>query len=187
MSETLLFRLYRGQVKALQETVEAWQAEHHHAMMARGIEDIVRVCLDAPAIVKRVWNETFAKIRDGEVEDHNETRRELWTLIDNILGILDTVRGLALSWEQKGNVIAGTADLERVIAEVQKQQHFIFEHWSEFSQETVDRAQAEYARGEFLELFDAFASIAGVDRATWLKRVEEHKRKYHGGEQGNSR
>lgn len=187
MSEMLLFRLYRGQVEALRTTVESWKVEHDHAMIARSAEDLVRLCLHAPAIVKELWSKTFAKLRDGAVEDHNEIRRELWTLIENILKILSAARDLAHGSAQKGYLVAGISDLERAIAEVQEQKHLIFEHWSEFSQETVDRARAEYARGEFLELFDAFASIAGVDRATWLKRVEEHKRKYHGGEQGNSR
>jgi len=186
MSETLLFRLYRGQVEAFRETVESWKVEHHHAMIARSAEDLVRHCLHAPALVKELWRETFAKLRDDGIEDINETRRELWSLIENIQGILGTAREMAHGLEQNGHGLAGMPELEQAIQTVEEQKHFIFEHWGEFTSETVDRALEEHGRGESMELDDAFASIAGVDRTTWLKRVEEHKRKYHGGEQGYS-
>lgn len=45
------------------------------------------------------------------------------------------------------------------------------------TEEEVAEVLAEDARGELLELDDAFAAIAGVGKEEWLKRVEAHKAK----------
>jgi hypothetical protein len=51
------------------------------------------------------------------------------------------------------------------------------EEWPACSPEEEQEAMAQARRGEGLELDDAFAQIAGVDKATWLQRVAAHEQK----------
>ena len=51
MSENMMFGLYRSQLAALKETVEAWKADHQDAMAARDVEDMIRHSAEAPAAV----------------------------------------------------------------------------------------------------------------------------------------
>jgi hypothetical protein len=40
---------------------------------------------------------------------------------------------------------------------------------------TYEEVMAAYERGETLDLVDAFAEIAGMDREAWLRHVDEHR------------
>lgn len=40
---------------------------------------------------------------------------------------------------------------------------------------TYEEVMAAHERGETLDLVDAFAEIAGMDRESWLRHVDEHR------------
>ena len=47
------------------------------------------------------------------------------------------------------------------------------------TEEEIRHYQEAAARGEFMDLTDAFAEMAGVSREEWLKRYEVHMAKNH--------
>lgn len=176
MSESILFRLYRGQVRALAETVEAWKAEHREAMIARDVEDMVRVCLDFPAMLTRIYGSAWDRIRANELEDYMKTGEALQDLVRDTTELLHSIRVLAHGFVEAGHSLEGTSQLEDVLARLEDLRQEINRCWPWFSQEEIDAGRADQARGEFLDLDKAFAQIAGVDQETWCKRLEEHVR-----------
>jgi hypothetical protein len=179
MVDNLLLRLYSSQVEAAEAAVEAWKAEHQEAMRARDLEDLVRSCLDYPAILMRVCNATFAKMRDGALEAPNETRQALHDFFEKTLDYLRGIRDLAARFQRDGHLIAGLTELENALEQCRALKERIFEFWSPFTSQDVAEGLAEHARGECLELDEAFAQIAGVSKEAWLKRVEEQQQRKH--------
>jgi hypothetical protein len=66
--------------------------------------------------------------------------------------------------------------LDEAIAAVTRAKQDLLANWLVGSDEEMAAARASAARGEGLELDEAFAQIAGVSVAEWHRRVEEHKR-----------
>jgi hypothetical protein len=176
MSESILIQLYRGQMRAMAETVEAWKAEHREAMIARDVEEMVRASLDYPTMMTRLYDSAWNRILANELEDYLKTGEALQDLLSQTVELLHSIRALARSFVEAGHPIERMNQLEDALARLENLKHEIIQCWPWFSQEDIDAGRAEHARGECLELDEAFAQIAGVDKETWRKRVEEHVR-----------
>ena len=62
------------------------------------------------------------------------------------------------------------------IEDVRRMEAGILGRWPHFTDKDMADALSELEGGECLEPAEAFAQIAGVDKETWLQRVEERKR-----------
>ncbi len=78
--------------------------------------------------------------------------------------------------EQTGHAVEGARELDAALEAVQNLKDQLFRHWPWFSDEDIALARLEEERGELLDLDDAFAAIAGVDKESWLRRVEGRER-----------
>lgn len=65
---------------------------------------------------------------------------------------------------------------------LQSLEHTLARQGGWFREPTRVAVAASAARGEGLEVDDAFAQMKGMTREQWLAHVEEHKRRHHGGE-----
>jgi hypothetical protein len=176
MSESILFRLYRSELQAKMDVLEAWQGKHQDAMIAQDMEDIVSACLDDPARLRRLIDSNLKKVQSGQLDDLNEARSNLLNLVQIQLTLLEQARVLVQIVEKGGHRIAGATKLEQAIDAVEKQKDGLFRHWPEVRPSEAAEARAAADRGECSELGDAFARMAGVDIETWQKRVEAHER-----------
>jgi hypothetical protein len=91
------------------------------------------------------------------------------------------------SWEfldqigkQTGRPIEGYNRLLDVAKKFEQRKAKVVDEWPVCSPEEEKQVWDEIRRGEGIELDEAFAQIAGVDRETWLNRVAEHQRKKQG-------
>ena len=149
MSETMLFRIRQGQIKALKETVELWRAEHKAAMAVRDVEDVIETCLELPESMRRLWNATFARIAANEIEDLQETGETLLAHFNGTLGFLEHVQGLARDFADKGHRVEGADELDRATEQLRQLRHGIFKHWPWLpTPEEVEEGQAAMARGD---------------------------------------
>jgi hypothetical protein len=174
MSEGMLFRVHRSQADIVAETVEAWKGEHDRAMRARDVEDAVLLCLDYPAQMGRLWKTTWKHIEDGTM-GVNAAWYALQATFTRTLDVMDGVRELVRAAAAAGHTVEGAAELEQARDRVAALKDDIFRHWEPFTEETAREALEASARGECLELDEAFAAIAGVDKETWLRRVAEYR------------
>ncbi len=187
MSENILFCLARSRLRADEETVESWKAEHREAVLARDVEDIVLACLDYPGLMARLWNSALPRIRDHQITDLQQAGEALGGLFDGTLDFLGSLRQWTREFEAAGHNVQGARELDRVIEQLQEMKKDVLAHWPWFSEKDVEEARAAHARGECLELDEAFATIADVDKETWRERVEEYKRAKRSDGQGSAR
>ena len=91
---------------------------------------------------------------------------------ETILAGLDAaIQTVAVLAKNSVEPLAGVgAELEQI-----RREHL--DTWPWFRQEDLDQARAEAARGETVEMDDAFAAIAGVSRAEWQRRVEAYQQR----------
>src|SRR5439155_1021713 len=91
--------------------------------------------------------------------------------------LLDVVRQLAAA-RQTASRIEHADRLQKVCVWVAQLQHNHATGWPRLDPVNLQELRASVARGESLEITDAFAEIAGVTREEWLRRVEEYKAKF---------
>jgi hypothetical protein len=149
MFETMLFRIRQGQIRALKETVERWQAEHKEAMAVRDVEDVIETCLELPESMRRLWNATFDRIAANEIVDLQDTGETLLAHFTGTLSFLEHVQGLARGFAGKGHRVEGADKLDRCLEQLRQLQHGIFEYWPWLpTPEQVAEAEAAIARGD---------------------------------------
>jgi hypothetical protein len=183
MSIHFLAQLVRGQLSGLEQALEAVHNELEDSLKSNGdpavggreLQRIIRQCLPIPRILGDLWHSTFERIKTHLEEDYDETERRLRECFDPGLRILARVTELIETYERRGGSVEEAAELRSALGQTRRLEAQIFEHWPRFSNKDVAEARAALARGECLDLEDAFAQIAGVDRETWRRRVEERR------------
>jgi hypothetical protein len=131
----------------------------------RRLEPLLLICKDLPAHARQAWESLWTQVRDQMLEDLQEAGESFLLVLDQAIVV---VGAFAEHTEEPLRGIQ--ADLEQL-----RQEHK--DAWPWCSEDEMDEARAESARGETLELDEAFAEIAGVSREEWLHRVEQHKRR----------
>jgi hypothetical protein len=83
-----------------------------------------------------------------------------------------------------GVKVVGTEELDRALALLEQLPEVHRKSWPRANPPTWEEAEAAYRRGEFQDLEDAVAQLAGTNREDWRQRAEAHKsRKELGGGQ----
>jgi hypothetical protein len=132
-------------------------------------------------VIRQNWDDAARAVTGGHPRDYQGEGERLREAFDSRLRVLVTLRKWAGRAEEAGHRVAGAADLEGAIAEVERLRADTLNHWPwPPTPEEVAEAVAEYERGDSLPLDEAFAEIAGVSKEAWLERVEEHKRRRDG-------
>jgi hypothetical protein len=138
-------------------------------------ETFVRVALEFPDLLRDASRVTLDRFGEGEfipVRVVEDGRNALLRLFAEVKDTMQSTRQAVAAWQEKtGRAVPGYDRLAEADDEVRRLDENLFRHWPSF------REPIEEAPGEPLPLDEAFAEIAGVDRETWLRRVEEHKRK----------
>src|SRR5437899_1663672 len=184
MAASVLVRVSRNQLDAFDEAIEsaksdiaeAWKSERHKAIVAGNLRGLLRFSQEIPNVLRHHWQSTLDLIALRLIEDYEETGQELRKAFEKALHILSRLEGLVQSFEQAGGVVEGAEALATRIEDVRRMEAGILGRWPHFTDKDMADALSELEGGECLEPAEAFAQIAGVDKETWLQRVEERKR-----------
>jgi hypothetical protein len=149
-------------------------------LRGRELNRVVLLCLGIPTESQQLYESLWDRAMAGQIDNFTGAGNEVLGVIDTYARVLDTVKGWVQAAEQEGQRVPRAAELARAADELAALRKEVVERWPWISERSIAEARAEIARGEFLELDDAFEQIAGVDKETWLKRVEEHKRRKQG-------
>jgi hypothetical protein len=179
-----VFQLPQDVLRAFEQAIEVARSdveesrkdEERKAAVAGALGGVVRQCTVIPDILRRLWDSTFDLLKARLIDHDAETRQGLQDSFARGQHVLKSVADLVGAFEQIGGKVEGRASLERAVEEVRRLEADIFPHWPQFTEQDLEDARTAYERGECLPLDEAFAQIAGVDKETWLRRVEERKR-----------
>jgi hypothetical protein len=183
IAASAIFRVSRGQLHAMEEAiattrtelVESGESEQHKAAVAADLRGYLRLCRDIPNVLQNLWQTTLDLVAARLVDDYPKTAQDLRAAFAEGRQVLHGIADLLRSFEQQGSAVPGAETLHCALQDVQQLEERVFAQWPDFSEQQVAEALAEHERGESLEAAEAFARIAGTDRETWLRRVEERK------------
>jgi hypothetical protein len=158
------------------ELAESEESEQHKAALAADLRGYLRLCRDIPNVLQNLWQTTLDLVAARLIDDYPKTAQDLRAAFAEGLHVLHGIADLLQSFERQGSAVPGAEALQRAIQDVQRLEERVFAQWPDFSEQQVAEALSEHERGESLDAAEAFAQIAGTDRQTWLRRVEERKR-----------
>jgi hypothetical protein len=113
----------------------------------------------------------------GQIDDFQRCGDDVLAVVDSHLRILSVVQEWVRAAEQVGQHVGRAEELPRAVDALRSLRSEVVGGWLWPEARTLNEIKAEEGDAEWLELDEAFARIAGVDKETWLKRVEEHKRR----------
>ena len=177
MSGNIMLEIERRQSIAARETLEDWSAANHGLALSMPVDELVRFFLDVRAKLKEAERRTFESRPRGSPLGY-DALDELHQLFDEEIRLLQAVQAILEEARKAGRVVDYAQELDRVLAEVITQRDKIFVHWEPFTQEDEQHAREDIAKGiAFVELDDAMAQIAGMNKESWLKKVEAYAQK----------
>jgi len=177
MPETVIERHYRDRVESLRRIALAHDGNGSRSWQF--YEDLVNVCEQLSAAGrelleqerKRVFKEphlTIAWLR--------ERRQVMEALTNDYVNVVETVREAAVraaAESAKGTGIEGR--LDGAIQALVTARESTLARWLVGTDEETAAAAAAAARGEGIDIEEAFAELAGVDVASWLRRIAAKK------------
>jgi hypothetical protein len=177
--ESLLLQTELARARAVHEAIESWRPEGPAEAQARGAEEVLDVFEATAAEMERLFRTEYERAVRGsaDVEQLRHTRAclaEAFSHVEQAVRRFDL--GVGHLAQNGGHFRAGAERLEKVRAAVALLRERLDEEWPVCSEAEAGEA----LRAAPLDAADAFAQIAGVDRAEWLRRVEEHKRRAGG-------
>lgn len=174
MPQSILYRLCLDRTQSVERALEAWKVEHQAARAVRDMEDLIRETLDYPGLLRRLEQSTWDGLWTNPAEEIQGSGLALQTLFDRTLSVLRDVRALAQDVAQNtGHPLEGAPQLDEAVETVARMKAAFVHQWPWLEDSELQKAWTEYQRGEYLDLEDAFAQIAGVDRETWRRRVSK--------------
>ncbi len=129
--------------------------------------EILVLAQEIPSHLRQTHVALWNLVRSGPVDAIQAAGEEFLRQLDETIATL----GALVS---KNALLASLVDLG-VEVERLRQEHL--DRWPWFQSQDIEEALAESARGETLELDDAFAQLAGVSREEWLQQVAAHERR----------
>lgn len=180
MSEGLLLQLRLDQARSLRDTLESWQARHS-AAYAQDLAEVVRLHTELARDLERLYAAEHERaVRDptrslASLQATGAALTEIFRLSAQSVALLREV--LAATQQRTGHALEESQGLGKVQSLLEELRARLDREWPVGTPDDVAQARAELARGETLELEEAFAGMAGISREELRQRVEEHKRR----------
>ena len=150
MTETIHFRIQHSKAQIIEEAVEAWKTNHAAASGTREAAELVRECLTFQEEMRRTYGAIFERAAAGQIDDYHGTGEALRDLFHGILRAMRAVRDWVRQLEASGQKIAGDAELNAMIEELEQKTGEIFERWPWLPTATeVAEARAAFASGDY--------------------------------------
>jgi hypothetical protein len=150
MSTDILVERFRLEADLVARTTQQDGLNHR-------LEPVFLICKDLPGHARQAWESLWTLVKDQMPEDLQEAGESFLVVLDHAIAV---VAAFAENTEEPLRGIQ--EDLERL-----RQEHN--DTWPWCSEQDLDEARAESARGETLELDEAFAEILGVSREDRLQ------------------
>jgi hypothetical protein len=172
---------------SLDKVFRALEAQAKWAILARQLGESIRARADLPARVRTVWEQagvlSLLAAETCVMIDRDKMGRSLEAEFDSELTLLYFLTGWVQAASAHGQTVDGAANLKAMIAELETMRSEALDNWPWTpTKRDWDEGIADFERGDSLPADEAFAEIAGTDKETWLRRVEEYKRRRGGGD-----
>jgi hypothetical protein len=187
LSVNILARLALAQAQSVDDTLKSWQLPCDKLPSEVGLSQLVHLGVRMYEDIENAYTEGYTRtVKDasmtlGELQQERSAFAEIFRIgaqaAYRIWECLDQIA------KTTGQPIAGSERLLQTAERFKQLQARLADEWPVCSPEEEQEARTKNERGYGIDLDDAFAEIAGVDKATWLERVAKHKRTHPQGGQ----
>jgi hypothetical protein len=181
-SDNLLARLALVQARSVDDTLKTWQLPREKPPSKADLSRLVQIGVRMYEDIESAYAEAYSRaVKDASLTVADLQRERcafdevfrcgaqaayrIWEYLDRIA-------------QATGQPIEGRQRLRQTAEQFKYLQARLAEEWPVCSSEEERETRTKIESNRGMELDDAFAEIAGVDKAEWLERVAEHKRKY---------
>jgi hypothetical protein len=159
----------RGQVRTIEDAIEAWKAGHEDAMEVRDIEDVIPVCLMLGELLqqwqKDAWESLFSN-RLREVQSAGALLQKAYSQsLEAFEGVADCLR-----WAKRnGYAVEKATDFQRIAEMVQRLHADFARRWPFLDPTAIDEARAQISRGEFVSEEDIQHELHVVPQSSFVE------------------
>lgn len=156
--------LYRGQFRAVRETLEAWTEHHDEAMEVRDLEEAIRLCRDLDEGTRRmvadIWKDGFS----GQIVEAQRLGRLVLRALDESIATWDILAEAVSDYRNRGYSVENGADVKDAIDKLKRLRDDFAGRWPMFTSEELDRGRDQITRGEFVTGEELIRALQGEDR-----------------------
>jgi hypothetical protein len=149
MGNAVLPSICLARAQAIENLVESWQPDHHTAMYARDLEELVRECVGLRRLAERTWNFLRDALQKNEVCDIYFTGKIQQTAVKRHLRLYAAVREHIRVAKQLGYEIEGEEEFTKAEQYAKYLSEALKQEWPWLDPETARRADADYKEGRF--------------------------------------
>jgi hypothetical protein len=153
--------IIKGQVRTVEDAVEAWQSDHQEAMCVRDIEEIIEMCLAWPRMFKQVYGQLWDAAFEHELPSIQRFASHIMSTSQEAVSALSRLAS-CIEWAK----LSGYAvDNEAGFASVKQQvDHLVSEFqrdWPSINGTAVSEAIKALSNGHFLTFEEASRGCSG--------------------------
>jgi hypothetical protein len=178
MTDRILFEMAEGQLRPLlRQTPVPPGAAPLDRQEATGL---VRACAWSLASMRQLWEIAYRSLFTSPpptFAEARETREVLDRVFADRIDAAEKILALAADAAARtGQPIPETEGLASAAEDVRRLRRELAERWPVCTDDEMEEVRRQIARGEGMELDDAFAAIAGVGVEEWRRRVEARRK-----------
>lgn len=146
---------------------------------ARCTQEAVAVCESFPSLLMQLWRTEWESAGRTHGRTWNEAGESLRRLFDGTIRVMEAARDCIENDERAAGRSPSMERLDQALAEARGIRADLETNWLWFTKEAEEEAKASIARGEGVDVEEAFAQMAGLTVEELRERVKAHQQKYH--------
>lgn len=139
----------RGRVRAVEDAVETWKAEHDDQLEIREIEAIVKECTGIRELLQTWQKEAWSLLWKNQLANTQHTGELLQTAYARCLTVFVKVRGCIQWAKRSGYADNREVEFEEVMAEIQRLSQELTMRWPFIDPKQIEQSRAEIKHGAF--------------------------------------
>ncbi|HBI45187.1 MAG TPA: hypothetical protein DDY78_20375 [Planctomycetales bacterium] len=170
-------------VESLCRRLELAPLNHEGENLTEGIEAMmerqVARCASRLSDMQSFWKTMWRSVGRLPGTTSNSGGREVQGYYDLSIAEIESTRNHVEKCERILGSPLGLKRVDEVLAQARQMREDLATNWLWFTKEAEDEAKASIARGEGVDVEEAFAEIMGLTVEEVRAKVEAHQRKYH--------
>jgi hypothetical protein len=150
-------------------------ADEIEAMMRRQ----VAMCDSRLSDMKSFWKAMWTSVGRIPETTWNSGGREIQGFYDFSIAEIESTRHHVETCEKALDRPLGLERIDQVLLQARQMREDLATNWLWFTKETEEEVKASIARGDGVDVLEAFAEIMGLTVEQVQAKVEAHRRKYH--------
>lgn len=193
MSDTLLLDWLRDGLKRVQDALRKLRLQRDTVRMERELErmaeagehgvdkapELIAACEAFPGHMQWLWRNAWESAGRAPGTSSNFLGAALRDVFDQTIRLMESVRAWMETVQGQAPCPAGQERLDRALGEARQFRADLETNWLWFTREADEEAKASIARGEGVDVEEAFAQMAGISVDALRARMEAHKKQYH--------